>query len=382
MMKVMDARQLKERLSQTAFAFRGYNISNLGRSSELLAHPMYGPLVRKYLLEASHVCADLTGRRIDLVARVKRRQQTTLKTYAEAMALIMTMERAQVDLLREFYGIELRQAKFALGYSLGEIAAVAACGVIDCIDALRVPIEMASDCVALAENVTLSVLFSRGRSLPLDAVRKLCLIVNQEGHGVIGISAHLSPNSLLLMGQGDTTDRFRQRMSDGLPRNTNLRKNAHRFPPLHTPIMWQRNVPNRAATLMHTLHGGFTVPDPPILSLVTGELSYNDYNAREILHRWVDHPQLLWDAVYETLTKGIETVVHVGPEPNIIPATYKRLRDNVETETKGRLGMRALTAVVRHPWIQPLLPERSALLRAPLIQQVTLEDWLLEQQPV
>jgi len=379
MMNVMDVRQLKERLPQTAFAFRGYNVTNLGRSAELLAHSMYGPHVRKCLLDASHVCADLVGRRVNLVARVTRQQATTLKTYAEAMALIVAMERAHIELLREFYGIELRQAKFALGFSLGEIAAVAACGVINFDDALRIPIQLAEDCVALAAGVTLCVLFSRGEPFSVDSVHKLCLMINQEGHGVIGISACLSPNTMLLMGQGDTVDRFQERMHDVLPKKTNLRKNAGHFPPLHTPITWQRNIPDRVAVLMQTIQGGFTAPQPPILSLVTGTASYNEFNARQILHEWVDHPQLLWDVVYETLTKGIETMVHVGPEPNIIPATYKRLRDNVETETKGSIGMRALKAVVHRPWIQALLPERSALLRAPSVQHVILEDWLLQQ---
>ena len=378
-MKVMNVRQLKERISQTAFAFRGYNITNLGRSAELLAHPMYGPLVRKCLIEASHVCADLVSRRVNLVSRVKRRQGTTLKTYAEAMGLIIAMERAQVELLREFYGIEMREAKFAFGFSLGEIAAVAACGVIEFNEALKIPVRLAEDCAALAAGVTLGVLFSRGDPISVDAVRKLCLQINQEGRGTMGISACLSPNTMLLMGQGDTIDRFREQMGGVLPKKTNLRKNAGHFPPLHTSITWQRNIPNRAAVLMQTLPGGLTAPQPPILSLVTGSASYTDVNARQILHQWVDHPQLLWDVVYETLTKGVETVVHVGPEPNIIPATYKRLRENVETETKGSIGMRALKAVVHRPWMQALLPERSALLRAPSVQHVILEDWLLEQ---
>jgi [acyl-carrier-protein] S-malonyltransferase len=41
-----------ERLGYTAFAFRGYNTTNLGRTSELLAHPAYGPVVERYLVEA------------------------------------------------------------------------------------------------------------------------------------------------------------------------------------------------------------------------------------------------------------------------------------------------------------------------------------------
>ena len=221
----------------------------------------------------------------------------------------------------------------------------------------------------------------RGRTLPMDEVQKLCLRINQQGDGIMGISAMLSPNSLLMMGQGKTLARFQEAMQGPFDSSTHLREKSIRFPPLHTPIMWDKSIPNRAAVLMHTLPGGFTAPTPPVLSLVTGKISYDDHNAREILHRWIDHPQLLWDVVYETLTIGIDTIIHVGPEPNIIPATYTRLRDNVEAETKGRIGMRALTAVVHHPWIKALLPERTALLRAPLIQQIILEDWLLEQKP-
>lgn len=85
------------------------------------------------------------------------------------------------------------------------------------------------------------------------------------------------------------------------------------------------------------------------------------------------------DVVYELLRSDVDTVIHVGPEPNIIPATFTRLKENVEAETKGKIGMRALTSVVDHPWIKRLLPERTALLRAPVIKQIILEDWLLAQ---
>ncbi len=370
-------KELKDRLPAAALAFRGYNVTNLGRSAELLEHPAYGPVVRKCLQDGSEVCAELTHGKVDLITRVRERRETTLETYGEAIALIMAMEHAQLRLLEEFFGIAKRSAKLSFGYSLGEVAALAEGGVVELGDAMRVPLALAADCVELAEDVTLGVLFSRGQTLPLDAVRWLCLEINQQGRGVVGISALLSPNSLLLMGQGDTLDRFNQQMENVVAQHLHLRKNTNRFPPLHTPITWQRCIPNRAAVLMHTLRGGFSLPQPPVLSLVTGKVSYNEYNAREILHQWIDHPQLLWDAVYETLTDDIDTIIHVGPEPNIIPATYTRLRDNVETETYGIVGMKAFTAVVHHPWIRPLLRHRTALLRAPLIEHVILEDWLL-----
>ena len=78
-------------------------------------------------------------------------------------------------------------------------------------------------------------------------------------------------------------------------------------------------------------------------------MSYNDFNAREILTRWVDQPQQLWKTVLEVLNSGVQTVVHVGPAPNILPATFHRLAENVETQTEGKLHMRALTSIRRTP---------------------------------
>ena len=71
--------------------------------------------------------------------------------------------------------------------------------------------------------------------------------------------------------------------------------------------------------MMDAMRGGFQPPCPPVLSLVTGERSYDDYHARDILRDWIDHPQRLWDAVYETLASGITTVIHVGPGPECDP---------------------------------------------------------------
>jgi [acyl-carrier-protein] S-malonyltransferase len=230
------------------------------------------------------------------------------------------------------------------------------------------------------------VLFSRGPALDGHAVERLCLRINQAGHGVIGISAYLSPNSLLLHGQGNTIDRFAELMPEWLPQRLHLRKNENLWPPLHTPIVWQRNIPNRASVLMHTIGGGMKAPVPPILSMVTGKLSYDDVNFRQLMAEWIDHPQRLWDAIYETLAQGIEVVVHVGPEPNLGPATFTRLAENVRGLLSDRsiagLRMRAISQAVRRPWLARLLPHRSALLRAPLVEQIVLEDWLLAHAPV
>jgi [acyl-carrier-protein] S-malonyltransferase len=375
---------LKDQISNSAFVFRGYNVTNLGRTAELLAHRAYGPVVERFLRQGSEIASGLLSRKIDLLQRVQQRQETDLDTYADAVALIMAVEQAHLKLLDEFFDIEYARARMGFGYSLGEIAALVAGGVMDMETALHVPLLLAGDCAELARDVTLGVLFSRGPALDTDAVYKLCLRINSAGKGVIGISSFLAPNSMLLMGQGDTIDRFGDLMPEWLPQKLYLRKNDSRWPPLHTPIMWQRNIPNRAAVMMHTLPCSSSGPKPAVLSLVTGKLSYNDFNARDLVAKWVDHPQRLWDAVNETLTMGIETIVHVGPEPNLVPATFKRVADNVTTQLAAKswegVGLRAVSRAVRRPWLAKILPTRSSLLRAPFVQQINVEDWLLEQE--
>jgi [acyl-carrier-protein] S-malonyltransferase len=377
----MNPRELAEALPKAVLSLRGYNVTNLGRSGELLAHPAYGPTVRLHLAALSGPASDLAHRQIDLVARVEANEETTLASYSDAIALILAMQLAQLELLKEHFGIDYRGAQFSFGYSLGEIAALVAGGVIDAPTALTIPLTLADDCVALAEDVTLGVVFTRALELPLEDVRRICLDINAQGKGVIGISSHLAPNSVLLLGQGETLDAFVNRAQGIVPERIHLRKNEHKWPPLHTPIVWERNIPNRAARLMHTLPMLAEVPRPNVLSLVTGHFSYAATTTRDLLHRWVDHPQRLWDAVYATLANGAKVVIHAGPAPNIVPATFTRLHDNVVAQLAGSLGLRALSVAARRKWLARLLPERAALLRAPGIQQVILEDWLLENAP-
>lgn len=369
------------RLPAAALAFRGYNVTNLGRTAELLAHPAYGTVVEARLKRASEVAADFLHRPVDLAERARSGMETTLESYGDAVTLLLAVEMAQLDLLAKFFDIDYHAARFAFGFSLGEIGAIVAGGVLDLESALQIPLALADDCVALSRDVTLGVLFTRSRELVLDDVQRLCLEVNQEGRGVVGISAYLAPNTLLVMGQGDTLDRLSARARESLNVRVHLRKNDHKWPPLHTPIVWQRNISNRAAHQMHTLPLKFTAPKPRVFSLVSGSYGYTTVNARELLGQWVDRPQRLWDAVYETLSSGVTAVIHVGPAPNIIPATFQRLSADVVSQTSESRSLRALSAAVRRQWLRRLLPQRAALLRAPFVEQIILEDWLLANAP-
>src|SRR4029077_20508383 len=130
---------------------------------------------------------------------------------------------------------------------------------------------LAQDCAELARDVTMGIVFSRDAELNLASIERLCQRVNQQGQGVVGVSAKPSPNTVPILGQGDTIDRFAADMPDVLGKQAHLRRHQYHWPPLHTPILWERHVPNRAAHMMPRLPLVGDGPRPPVFSLVTGK---------------------------------------------------------------------------------------------------------------
>ena len=375
---------LRARIGESALAFRGYDVSNLGRSLELLEHPRYGGIVAHVLGEASEIASQTLHRRIDLASYLRDEEPSSLAHFAEDVALIVAMELAQIQILEECFEIPVREARLSFGYSIGELAALVLGGTFRLDQLLPLPLMMADDCAELAEDTKMGILFTRAPRLPEDAVEHLCQAVSNEGKGLIAPSAWLSPNTALLLGQGDTLDRLQQKMRDYLPEKVLLRRNPHKWPPLHTPLVWQRNITNRTAVALYQLEGGGDPPTPPVISGVTGKTDYNGLNTRDLLIQWVDHPQRLWDAIDATLSAGVEFVLHIGPTPNLVPATFARLSNNVSkqlgTGYRQRMGKGLVSSMNRYAWIAQLLPHKAALLRAPFLKQVILEDWLLEQK--
>jgi [acyl-carrier-protein] S-malonyltransferase len=376
---------LRQRIAASALAFRGYNVTNLGRTRELLRVAAYESTLKDELRRFGAVASDCLGRQVDLVRRIEEADEPGLDAYAEAVALVVAVESAHLKILREVHDVDVSSARLSFGYSLGELHAVCGGGLFAVEDLIRVPLCLATDCAALAEGTVLAVLFSRGPAIAEEAVAGLCVRASSLGAGAVGLSAILSPNSYLLVGDMSAVDRLREEMPAVLPKGTNLRLNSNVWPPLHTPLVRRRNVPDRASAMLEKIRHGVFPARPEVVSLVTGKRNYAEHNAREILRNWVDHPQRLWDAVCETLAADVQTILHLGPEPNVIPATFQRLADNVQQLKDGNslesYGYRAITSLARRPWLASMLPARAALLRAPYVRHVIVEDWLLENQP-
>ena len=120
----LEAAEMRHKLSATAIAFNGYGPKNLGRSRELLKHRAYGPIVKESLAVGSELCSAALGRKVNLESRVAENIETALEDYGEAISLVVSMELAQLRLLKEFHGVDARKASFSFGYSLGEVTAL------------------------------------------------------------------------------------------------------------------------------------------------------------------------------------------------------------------------------------------------------------------
>ena len=369
---------VRQRIGSTALAFRGYDVTNLGRSRELLDHPRYGGVVGEVLAEASAITSEAIRERTDLAAYIHAGAPTRLEDFPRDVATIVAMELAQLRLLEQFFEVPVRSARLSFGYSIGELAAMVLGGSFRLDELLPVPLALAADCASLAADTKMGILFTRSPVLPEADVIRLCEVVSGEGQGLVAPSAFLSPNTVLLLGQGRTIDRVEALMKDYLPAKVMLRRNPNHWPPLHTPLVRCRNIPNRTAMALYAIAGPRPLPRPPVLSCATGKFCDDALTCRETLVQWTERPQRLWDAIDATLTSGVGTVIHVGPAPNLVPATFARLSNNVNKHLGNRYLRGIVSSMQRHSWIASLLPHRAALLRAPFLEHIILEDWLLD----
>ncbi len=375
--------ELKKQIASAGFAFRGYDSTNNGRGAEFVIHPVYGTIVNPVLESASGLCATILNRPVDLAGRLLAHAPSTLDTFVEDIAMIVGLEIAQVRILEQIFDVPVHQARLSFGHSIGELAALVLGGVYEMEQLLPVPLALAQDCAELTHNTTIGILSSAGDPLDVTRVERLCRGISARGHGLIGPSTYLSPDHILLIGQEGTLDEFEHEMRERLSPAVTLRRRPNHWPPLHTPLVWERNVPNRTAMAMHHIKGGDQKPTPTILSCSTGVANYDEWNSRMILADWTDHPQRIWEVMEHTLQSGVELVIHAGPEPKLIPSTFERLGARVMKQLRRshleRLGSSVIPSMGRQEWIMRSLPGSAALLRAPYLKHMILEDWLLAQ---
>ena len=240
------------------------------------------------------------------------------------VATIVAMELAQLRLLEEFFEVAIgREARLSFGYSIGELSAMVLGGVLPLEQLLPVPLGLAADCAELAGRHDHGRPLHRGArpaargrraALPggqqrgARADRPLGLPVAQHG-AADRPGGHARPARA-------RDGRVPAREGDAPAQAAPLAAAAHAAGLAEEHPQPDRRWPStRSAGASRSRRRRSSRASP-------GEASYDELNSREILIQWTDHPQRLWDVIDETLGSGVELVVHVGPAPNLIPATF------------------------------------------------------------
>ena len=83
------------------------------------------------------------------------------------------------------------------------------------------------------------------------------------------------------------------------------------------------------------------------------------------------------------MASGAELVMHVGPDPKLLTTCFDRLSHRIMKQLKmrhlDRLGSSVIPSIGRNGWLTRKLPANAVLLRAPFLEHLVLEDWLLAQ---
>jgi len=91
----MPKRNLSERIPDCVLAFRGYNVTNLGRTPELLAHPAYQSIIDRY--KFTWLDFDIEGSNLEKNRQASERRNTVLASLQKKNAGLMISFTLPVD---------------------------------------------------------------------------------------------------------------------------------------------------------------------------------------------------------------------------------------------------------------------------------------------
>ena len=122
---------IRDRLGTTAFAFCGYNNTNLGRTAESRASG-YGPVIEHYLREDSEACSGRDGVPIRPGGTVVRGRKLARHLCRRYSADRGGRTRRRSRIVQGILRYRLSPLATRLGYSIGEIAALVCSGSTNC----------------------------------------------------------------------------------------------------------------------------------------------------------------------------------------------------------------------------------------------------------
>ena len=293
---------------KTAFLFPGQGSQKVGMMQDLAAQY---ESVRNRFEEADEALGWKLSELI-FEGPAEKLQQTQYTQPA-----ILTASVAAYDLLAQA-GIT---AEYLAGHSLGEYSALVAAGSISFVDAVRTVHargKFMQEAVPIGEGGMAAII-----RLEREKIITICEELSAQGKIVQAVNFNC-PGQVVIAGTTDAVAAACEKMKEaGARRAIPLPVSA----PFHSTLM--QPAAEKLAQVLHTIE--IKEAQIPVIANVHAQPVNTSAEIRESLVEQAAHPVLWEDSMHVLLTKGVDTMVEVGPG-TVLSGFMKKIESAVHRE--------------------------------------------------
>ena len=293
---------------KTAFLFPGQGSQKVGMMQDLAAQY---ESVRNRFEEADEALGWKLSELI-FEGPAEKLQQTQYTQPA-----ILTASVAAYDLLAQA-GIT---AEYLAGHSLGEYSALVAAGSISFVDAVRTVHargKFMQEAVPIGEGGMAAII-----RLEREKIITICEEFSAQGKIVQAVNFNC-PGQVVIAGTTDAVAAACEKMKEaGARRAIPLPVSA----PFHSTLM--QPAAEKLAQVLHTIE--IKEARIPVIANVHAQPVHMTAEIRESLVEQAAHPVLWEDSMHVLLTKGVDTMVEVGPG-TVLSGFMKKIESGVHLE--------------------------------------------------
>lgn len=293
---------------KTAFLFPGQGSQKVGMMQDLAAQY---ESVRNRFEEADEALGWKLSELI-FEGPAEKLQQTQYTQPA-----ILTASVAAYDLLAQA-GIT---AEYLAGHSLGEYSALVAAGSISFVDAVRTVHargKFMQEAVPIGEGGMAAII-----RLEREKIITICEELSAQGKIVQAVNFNC-PGQVVIAGTTDAVAAACEKMKEaGARRAIPLPVSA----PFHSTLM--QPAAEKLAQVLHTIE--IKEARIPVIANVHAQPVHTSAEIRESLVEQAAHPVLWEDSMHVLLTKGVDTMVEVGPG-TVLSGFMKKIESAVHRE--------------------------------------------------
>ncbi|MBS5888059.1 MAG: ACP S-malonyltransferase [Negativicoccus massiliensis] len=293
---------------KTAFLFPGQGSQKVGMMQDLAAQY---ESVRNRFEEADEALGWKLSELI-FEGPAEKLQQTQYTQPA-----ILTASVAAYDLLAQA-GIT---AEYLAGHSLGEYSALVAAGSISFVDAVRTVHargKFMQEAVPIGEGGMAAII-----RLEREKIITICEEFSAQGKIVQAVNFNC-PGQVVIAGTTDAVAAACEKMKEaGARRAIPLPVSA----PFHSTLM--QPAAEKLAQVLHTIE--IKEARIPVIANVHAQPVHTSAEIRESLVEQAAHPVLWEDSMHVLLTKGVDTMVEVGPG-TVLSGFMKKIESGVHLE--------------------------------------------------